>query len=180
MTHPDNGGCTNVFSFMTSCRDPLANPTLDVETSQSQQTVSPSNHKKKPSTISLPTLYDIFFSLYRYEGEYNITKITASAKVTMYPLFRKKLHQQFSVDVSVPFADFKKSAFVNLSGDIFFPENFNKFRIFRIRVEFLGDTHKFVVSNNSFRVIKYYYNKILKSMYFKTILTLNFKKQNVT
>lgn len=172
--HPDTGGDEKLFKFIDECKKLLMNDEHSSEknsetgnhnVSYNKNTTYP---KKEEAYITLECLDDDYNFISRYESQYNITEIRASLLIYIRPIFRKNLEQCINVSVSFPYSKFNKSAgFVKFNQTIKIPSEMQKFRKFKVRIKFLGDTFKFIVCDGNFRVIehvKYQYIQCLKSI----------------
>lgn len=165
IVHPDVGGDENLFKFIETCKNMLINNEDIQETS---------NYKSNSYEIDLEIL-DLYYPEFMGEiKEYNIVEIKTSLLIYIQPILGKNLEKCFVVETRIPYNKFDKSSgILKFEQTIEIPKEMQKFRKFKVRVEFFEDTFKFKVSNGSFKVIKHQKFDNFKCL--KAICELNFK-----
>lgn len=155
IVHPDTGGDENLFKMLTCCKDVLSSASHQATPEKN----SASSSKQKTKTrcyINLKTLEDIYFSLSKYLTEWDIHEIQAMARVQISPRWRKSQCTSTNLYLKQPFEQFQRAGFVSFSEVITIPEALKKFKTFRVRVEFMGETYRFKMSaKNPVHTIKY-------------------------
>lgn len=152
VTHPDSGGETVLFRFVQECKEILE---------KGVSTSTDSNHKKYRSSgytkqdtreegnLSLEFVNQYFLMLHTIVQKYRINLIIASAKVCIYPIFRKSKQICLTISPTITFDEFLRVADKNFYDIITLPENFEKIKRFKVHVEFLGKPYKFLVKRNT-------------------------------
>lgn len=167
VVHPDVGGSANLFKFIKSCKETLAN----ASGSQTESKTQEKKNGKERARINLSILYDDYYDLGYYTSKYEITEIYSKARVYITPTRDKKESENISINLTQPFYEFRTLGFANFSTTVKLPERFQKFKKFNVRVEFNGETFKFKISRkNPFHIVKD--EHITR---FNTVLELNFK-----
>lgn len=177
IVHPDVGGDENLFKFIGTCKNMLIN-NEDIQETSNYKSNSYENDTKfaeEKFVIDLRKL-DLYYPNFMGKiKKYNIVEIKTSILICIQPIFRKDLEKNFVVQTRIPYNKFDKSSgILKFEQTIEIPKEMQKFRKFKVRVEFLEDTFKFKVSNGSFKVIKHHKFDHFKCL--KTICELHFKK----
>lgn len=175
MIHPDLGGDENLFKFIMCCKEVLLYNSKINTTQQthkaSEMQENKKDSKKKSVYVNLSDLYDIYDSLDDYIEEYDITDIKGIARIFIIPCKNKKYCESANIHFSQEFKEFEKLNFANFSTTVKLPENLKKFKKFKIRVEFMGETFEFTLSmKKPFHIVKY-----KKYSRFNSIIELKFE-----
>jgi len=166
IVHPDAGGDVNLFKFINRCRETLLDNVKASDARQAQE--EPKN--KISADINLSTLYDIYYRLQSYMSIYDIIEIIGTARIFIMPCRNKKHCVTTIINFSQPFREFQELTFANFSTTVKLPEKLKKFKRFKIRVEFMGETFEFRLSMNSpFHIVK------CEKTRFNSIIELNFE-----
>lgn len=174
IVHPDIGGDENLFKFIMFCKEVLLDNSKinDVkQTDEKPKTRQSKEDSKKESVyINLRDLYYIYNELYSHIKKCNIIEIRGTAQVFIIPCRNKKYRISKIIEFSQPFMEFLKLDFASFSTTVKLPENLKKFKKFKVRVEFMGQTFKFYLSmKNNFHTVKY------KEPSFESIIELIFE-----
>lgn len=154
IVHPDTGGDENLFKFIMCCKETLFNSSKANDERQEHE--EPKKDSKKELVYTdLSTLYDIYYNLDSYLNKYNITEIRGIARIFIIPCRNKKYCKSTTINFSQSFSEFQKLGFANFSTTVKLPGNLKKFKKFKIRVDFMGETFKFKLKMNSpFHIVK--------------------------
>lgn len=181
IVHPDTGGDEKLFRFIDSCKNALINGEDVSDDTQETNTHKTNSHKnttkseKEEAFIYLDTLDDDYYRINKHEEKFNIVEIRTSLIIYIQPRFRKNLEKCITIKITVPYSQFDKElGIVKINQTIKIPNEMQKFRKFKVRVEFLDDTFEFKVSDGDFKVVehrRYEYFKCLRS-----ICELHFEK----
>ena len=161
IVHPDNGGDKTLFELIVLCKNTLQSTENALKNSQYETTQETKNYKTSGN-------------LYMYERKYNIVEIKASLIVFIRPKYKKNLQKCYTIFSTISYKSFKQLGIVKISETVRIPEEMKKFRKFSIRVEFLGDTFKFNVSDGTFKVVKHKKYEYVECL--NCICELHFKK----
>lgn len=176
IVHPDVGGDENLFKFIETCNNILINREDFQETNNNKSNSYENNagFAEEKFVIDLKKL-DLYYPEFMGKiKKYNIIEIKTSILICIQPILGKNLEKCFVVETRIPYNKFDKSSgILKFEQTIEIPKEMQKFRRFKVRVEFLEDTFKFIVSNGSFKVIKHHKFDHFKCL--KTICELNFK-----
>ena len=175
IVHPDNGGDKTLFELIVLCKNTLQSTENALKNSQYETTQETKNYKTRDNFyIRLEELEDMYDYLYMYERKYNIVEIKASIIVFIRPKYKKNLQKCYTIFSTISYKSFKQLGIVKISETVRIPEEMKKFRKFSIRVEFLGDTFKFNVSDGTFKVVKHKKYEYVECL--NCICELHFKK----
>lgn len=197
IVHPDTGGDEQLFKFIDSCKQLLANGDNTAKTtngtnsksntSNNSKSNNESNNyksnsyknssqpKKEDARISLELLDEEYPYVNEYEKKYNITQIYTTLLIYMQPRFRKKLKKCISENVAVPYSTFNKDGgYVKFDHTVKIPKELQKFNRFKISVKFLDKTFNFTLSAGQFKVLDYRRYKYVRCL--KSICELHFEK----
>lgn len=177
LTHPDSGGDNNLFVFIKECKNVLDNKSQNnshsLNNSQNTSANESKSYTKEKGYISLDTLYSIYYDLDDIMQKYDIDYIETYAKIYILPYFKQAMLQNFTVSPHSYFSEFLNfnRQLIDFSEIIYLPEDFKKFKFFKIRVIFRGYIQEFVINiaKNSVKQIKVEHYK------FDSILNLSFK-----
>lgn len=174
IVHPDTGGDEKLFRFIDSCRNTLKNGENVSEEDKGTKQEESKSYESKSYYVDLETLETFYDYLYEYERKYNIEEIKASILIYIKPKYRSKPQKSCAIYTAIPYKNFKELGVVRISEIVKIPEEMKRFRKFSVRVEFLGDTFKFNVSDGSFKVVKRQKYKHVECL--TSICELHFKK----
>lgn len=176
IVHPDTGGDENLFKFIENCKNILINGEKVQETNNHESNSCKNNtESEKEFSIDLEKLETYYPYGMEKLKKYNITEIEIFLSIYIRPLFKKSLERHLVVRRGIPYSKFNSiTGVLKFAQTIKIPKEMQKFKIFKVRVEFLDDTYKFKVSNGSFKVIghrKWAYAECLEAF-----CVLHFKK----
>ncbi len=177
IVHPDIGGDKNLFEFIMCCKDTLFDDSKANESRKAhgepKSKESRKEYKKESVYVNLSVLYDIYYDLDEYTEKYDITEIRGIARIFIIPCRNKEFSESRTINFSQSFREFRELDFANFSSTVKLPEKLRKFKKFKIRVEFLGETFVFKLKmNKPFHIIKYHSPR---SIGFNSIIELTFE-----
>lgn len=174
IVHPDTGGDENLFKFIMCCKEILLDNSkinnIKKEEKEPKQSENRKGSNKKLAHININTLYDIYYDLDSYTNKYDIIDIMGSARIFIIPCKKQKYCDSKTISFSQPFREFEELNFVCFSKVVKLPEDLKKFKKFKIRVEFFGETFEFKVKMN-----QPYYTLKCKKVRFNSIIELFFE-----
>lgn len=145
IVHPDTGGDEALFKLLTCCKNTLTGTASKASSTKSSSPASKSNEKAN-AYVNLKTLEEIYFSLSEYLSEWNIIEIRSMARIQISPRWKKEQSVSMNINLAQPFEQFQRAGFVSFSKTISIPETLKKYKAFNVRVEFMGETHRFKIS----------------------------------
>ncbi len=166
ITHPDAGGDDNLFRFVKECKNILTHSS------------SSSTQEQIERFIILQQLYDsceVIGAEQTIETleEFNVTEIRARLSIQISPLFRKDLTQVINQTLVTSTYDFKLAQNVIFCSNIRYPKEIQKFSWFRISLNFLAASKKFIIFKQGFHSWQYKPDDCFHP--FPTTLNLTFK-----
>lgn len=145
IVHPDTGGDEALFKLLTCCKDTLTGATFQTNSAKKANPTTKSNGKPT-AYVNLKTLDDIYFSLSEYLSEWDIIEIRSMVRIQISPRWKKEQSVSMNINLAQPFEQFQRAGFVSFSKTISIPETLKKYKTFNVRVEFMGETHRFKIS----------------------------------
>lgn len=136
VVHPDKGGCANLFRFVTCCKEELLNP---------------DSKEKKGHWIDLKTLKSYVYcgELNTLLKQYKIDTIYCDIRLSITPYRNEKYTTHMYHKLTYPFNCYQDIGNIRFSTTIKLPKEFDRFKKFKVKVEYKEETFEFVLSRKN-------------------------------
>lgn len=187
IAHPDTGGDSNLFKFITKYKELLlGNETrFEFKEDKSKKNQKEDNSKNYKEN-KRDKIYDIEFDkldahyitgtlneLKGYNIEYIYENINFKFK-TLIGINEKSVN----LTLKTPYINFVGNNFVEFTSDVIVPKEFKNSKFLKVKVSLLGKKYSFTIlnSNETSKVIEYSSLEHFRCL--KLIVNLNFKNEN--
>lgn len=179
IVHPDTGGNNNLFNFINECRKLLLeqSPQNKEKNTDSKAYTPKKPRKKKVKDISLFDLVSFLNNHFYLEDDAILNSVFLLVRVSVSPIFKKKLHKDYDYSLKSAIADFLRSdlTLVTFNQNVFLPEEYKNYNIFKVTVYAGQKRYTYYTKANKQKTI------VSKSAFFKQKIEKCFTtKLNIT
>lgn len=176
IAHPDSGGNSTLFIFITECRNMLlVQPSQEKhENAEKKPTANKKTRKKIVRDISLFDLVSFMNDHFYLEDNVLLNSVFLLVRVSVSPILRRNLNKDYDFCIKSNIADFIRNdlKLVTFNQNVSLSEEHCKYRFFKVTV-YAGqkkfkyyakaNTQKTIVSNSAFfkqKIKKYFTTKL--------------------